>query len=314
MQDTFLITGATGFVGSCIARELVSQKKRVCVIVRNKKLNWRLSDIASNLDIYECDLLSRSLKTLVSKIKPDFIFHLASYGALSSQNSFDQMIDIDIKGTVNLLHAIKKNRFKLCINTGSSSEYGINNKKMKESDRLAPINDYGIAKASATLFCQKEAVRNNLPIITYRLFSPYGYYEEKNRLVSSTILSVLHDEPITLSSPANVRDFIFIEDVVRAYLQILQTKIIPGDIFNIGSGEEHSIQDLVEEVVRIAKSKSQIRWGVIGGQQRQIEPKKWEADISKTKKILGWRPKHNLHSGLKKTIEWFNKHSYLYEK
>jgi len=314
MQDRFLITGATGFIGSCITRELVRQKKHVSVIVRDKRLNWRLQDIASKLDIYECDLLSKSLDTVVARIMPTYIFHLASYGSLPSENIITQMIDVNIRGTINLINTIKKHKFKFFINTGSSSEYGIKSRKMKESDIIAPVNDYGVTKAAATLFCQKEAIRNNLPIITFRLFSPYGYFEDKSRLIPSLIISALENQSIELSFPNNVRDFIFIEDVVDAYIKATESKSNPGEIYNIGSGEQHQISDVANLVLQITNSNSKIAWGKAKKQTRQIEPKKWEADITKAKKIIGWQPKHNLHSGLKKTIEWVNKQSYLYDK
>lgn len=312
VTDRFLITGATGFVGACLTRELVRQKKHVSIIVRDKRLNWRLHDIASKLDIYECDLLSKSLDTAVSKIMPTYIFHLASYGSLPSEKLIDQMIDVNIRGTINLINATKRHKFKLFINTGSSSEYGIKSTKMKESDTIAPVNDYGITKAAATLFCYKEAIRNNFPIVTFRLFSPYGYFEDKTRLIPSVIMRALKNQSIELSSPNNVRDFIFIEDVVDAYIKATGSKSNLGEIFNIGTGKQHQISDVVNLVLQITNSNSKIVWGKAKKQTRQIEPIRWEADISKAKEILKWHSQHDLHTGLKKTIEWFRKNYSLY--
>lgn len=313
MSETYLVTGSTGFIGSCITRELVRQKKHVSVIVRDKRLNWRLHDIASKLDIYECDLLSKSLDTVIARIMPTYIFHLASYGSLPSENIITQMIDVNIRGTINLINVIKKHRFKLFINTGSSSEYGIKSRKMKESDIIVPVNDYGVTKAAATLFCQKEAIRNNLPIITFRLFSPYGYFEDKSRLIPSVIVSALKNQSIELSFPNNVRDFIFIEDVVDAYIKATESKSNPGEIFNIGTGKQHKISDVVNLVLQITNSNSKIVWGKAKKQTRQIEPKKWEANISKVKIILNWKPEYGLRNGLLKTVEWFKAQGNLYE-
>lgn len=312
MQGIYLITGATGFVGSCIARELIRQKKHVSVIVRDKRLNWRLHDIASKLDIYECDLLSKSLDTAIARIMPTYIFHLASYGSLPFENITAQMVDVNIKGTMNLVNAVKKNKFKLFVNTGSSSEYGIKSSKMKESDILVPINDYGIIKTAVTLFCQKEAIRNNLPIVTLRLFSPYGYFEDKSRLVPTIIINALKNKPIELSFPNNVRDFIFIEDVVNAFIKATESKTNPGEVFNIGAGKQHRVSDVVSLVLQITNSNSKIVWGKVKKQARQTEPKKWEADILKAQKILKWKPEYKLHMGLKKIIEWFRQYYYLY--
>ena len=132
---------------------------------------------------------------------------------------------------------------------------------MKESDMITPVNDYGITKAAATLFCQKEAIRNNLPIITFRLFSPYGYFEDKSRLIPLVIASALKNQSIELSSPNNVRDFIFIEDVVDAYIKAIDSESNPGEIYNISSGEQHQISDVVSLILQITNSNSKIVWG-----------------------------------------------------
>lgn len=312
MGDRFLITGATGFVGSCIVRDLLSQKKHVSIITRHKKLNWRLYDIASQLKIYEGDLRSQSLKKIIDKIRPTYIFHLAAYGSLPAENDVGRMIDTNIKGTINLINALKRHHFELFVNTGTSSEYGICNHQMGESDVVEPINDYGCTKAAATLFCQKEARHYNLPIITFRLFSPYGYFEDERRLVPWVILKALKNQPVELSSPNHVRDFIFIQDVVDAYLKATQIKIGPGEIFNLGTGRQHSVLEVVNTILQITKSKAKIVWGKVKKQERQLEPVYWEADISKAIKTLRWKPKYDLEEGLEKTVRWFNKNINLY--
>jgi len=313
MSETYLVTGSTGFIGSCITRELVRQKKHVSIIVRNKSLNWRLKEISSYLNIYECNLLSQSLEDVVERIKPTYIFHLASYGSLPRENDIERMLDINIKGTLNLINAVKKNKFKLFINAGSSSEYGIKNNKMKESDILEPINDYGVTKATSTLFCQKIAMMESLPIITFRLFSPYGYFEEKSRLVPSVILNALNNDEINVSSPDHVRDFIFIEDVANAYLSSLHCNFPHGAIINIGSGKQHSVAEVVNIILQLTKSGSKVNFGRVKRQERQVEPKVWEADITKAVKVLQWKPKNSLEEGLAKTVEWFRLNKRLYE-
>lgn len=313
MNNTYLITGSTGFIGSCITRELVRRKNKVCVITRNKKLNWRLNDISSNISVYECDLLNKSLDKIVDKIRPNIIFHLASYGSLPYEDNLNKIIDINIKGTINLINAVKNNKFDLFVNTGSSSEYGIKNKKMKEDTSIPnPINDYGIAKTAATMFCQKEAVRNNLPIITLRLFSPYGFFEAKNRLFPTIILNALKNKEIYLSSPKNVRDFIFIKDVITAYINTTKINITPGEIFNIGTGKQHSVLEVLNLILQLTNSTSKITWNKAKNQIRQIEPKFWKADISKAKNYLHWEPEYSLKTGLVETIDWFKKYQKFY--
>jgi nucleoside-diphosphate-sugar epimerase len=309
----YLVTGSTGFVGASIVRRLVCKKEDVNIIVRNKKLNWRLKDISSNLNIYECDLLSKNLDKVIDEIKPTHIFHLAAYGSLPKESEIKNLIDVNLKGTINLVNAIKKNPFEIFVNTGSSSEYGNKEKAMKESDIAEPVNDYGITKLAATLFCQKESIRYSLPIVTFRLFSVYGPYEAKTRLIPSVIYSALKNEPIEVGNSKHVRDFIYIDDVVDAYLRSSNIKIKQGDIFNLGTGKQYSVEDVVNYVLNLSKSKSKVFWGKIKKQKRQDEPIKWQANISKLESVLRWKPEHDLKSGLDELTRWFRKHIYLYD-
>lgn len=312
-MQNYLITGATGFVGANIARRLVSQGKSVHIISRNKDLNWRLKDIADKITVHEMDLLSHDLVKIIKKIEPEYIFHLAAFGSLPREDDIQKLIEINLKGTINLINAARESNFKLFINTGSSSEYGIKENPMCESDIVSPVNDYGVTKAAATLYAQKEGIRNNVPIITFRLFSVFGPYEERTRLIPYVILSAIQNEDINVGSPDNVRDFIFIEDLVDAYLKACEVNIRPGEIFNIGTGVQHKTKDVIEEVIKLSNTSSKVNFRVVEKQERQIEPKSWVADTKKTEKILRWKAKYSFGEGLRESIEWFEKNRKLYE-
>lgn len=313
MKKNFLVTGATGFIGSNLVRKLVEQGEQVSIIVRDKKLNWRLQDIASKLDIHECDIQDKRLLDIVNNIKPDYIFHLARYGNLPEEDNINKMIDVNLKGTINLVNAVKQNPFRLFVNTSSCAEYGIKEKEMKDTDLLEPINNFAIVASATTLYVQKEAKRNNLPIITFRLFTPYGYFEDGFRLIPSVIKSIIGNEPVKVSTPTSVRDFVFIEDVINAYLYGMSVTHNPGEIYNIGSGIQYSIGDVVALIVKSSKSSSDVLWGTVKKQARYIEPVRWQADISKTKKILNWKPEFTIEKGLEKTINWFRNNENFYK-
>lgn len=312
MKERILITGGTGFVGSALVRQLVYLGHEVSLLVRDKKLNWRLQDIRRNLHIYPVNMLDPSLKRIVRRVNPTGVFHLAAYGTSPQKNDLDSLIDVNIKGFVHLLDALKGTHPKIIINTGSSSEYGIKAKSMKETDALMPINDYGVSKAAMTLFGQKMSIVDNLPIITFRLFSPYGYYEAKERFIPTVIRHMLYDKPLELSSPTFVRDFVFIEDVVQAYIASMNKKFPKGTVLNIGSGKESSLKYVVTLVQKYTQSTSSVRWNPKRTQKRQIEPTHWQADITQAKKLLGWKPITSLDDGIKKTMIWMKQNERFY--
>ncbi len=310
---TILITGATGFVGSCLTHRLVRVDCNLHIIKREQSNIWRIKDILNRVVVHNVDLTDNdSLEKLIRNIKPQIIFYTATYGGYSFQKDVDKIIQTNIMGTINLVNACSKVGFSIFINTGSSSEYGVKSKPMNETDLLEPNDNYGVAKASATLFCQAKAISEKLPIVTLRLFSPYGYYEELRRLVPSVIISCLTGKNPKVSSPEPVRDFVFIEDVLDAYVKAVTVPNIGGEMFNVGYGRQHSVGEVVNKIIELTGKKVNPEWGSIP--ERTKEPTIWQADISKAKDILKWAPKHNLEEGLNKTIKWFRENFSLYKE
>lgn len=312
-RKRILISGATGFIGANLVRKCLEAEAKVHIITRMSSNKWRIKDILEDINEHCVDLLDREkLEVLLSEIKPEIIFHTATYGGFSYQKDVDDITQVNIMGTINLLNACLKVGFDIFVNTGSSSEYGIKSESMSEMDPLGPNSDYGAAKVSATLFCQAKAKSGKLPIVTLRLFSPYGYYEERSRLVSSVIVSCLRKENPKVSSLESVRDFVFIEDVLDAYIKVANISSIGGEIFNIGCGQQRSVGEVVNKIIELTGRKVCPEWDCVC--RRANEPAVWQADVSKAKNILKWKPKHTLEEGLDKTIKWFERNLSLYKE
>ncbi len=301
-----LITGATGFIGANLVHRFLNTGAEIHIFTRPTSNKWRIRNILNDVNEHSVDLLNYDkLKTVISSIKPHIIFHTAIYGGYAFQNDTNKILETNFMGTVNLINACTKIEFELFVNTGSSSEYGVKSKPMRESDLLCPINDYGVSKAAATLYCQSVARKEKREIVTLRLFSPYGYYEEPTRLIPSVIKSCLLGENPKLTSPDSVRDFNFVEDVIDAYMQVLGIPDISGEIFNIACGEQHSVDEVVNLIIKLTGNKVIPQWGNLSNPR--TEPSMWVADISKAKKTLNWQPRYSLEEGLKKTVNWFEK-------
>ena len=308
-----LLTGATGFIGANLTRHFLKKGARIFIFTRAESNKWRIQDILKDVSEYLADLRdSARLKKIIKKIKPQIIIHTAVYGGYSFQNDPLKIIETNFAGTVNLVKASKVAGLELFINTGSSSEYGIKSKSMKETDILEPVNEYGVTKAVTFSYCHAVAKKENMPLVTLRLFSPYGYYEEKSRLISSVILSCLKLRNPKLSLPDSVRDFIFIEDVISAYEKVIDNKNkVKGEVFNIGSGKQHTVGEIAENIVKLTGNKVKPEWGKIANPRQ--EPKCWQADISMAKRLLNWEPEYSLRQGLEKDINWFKENIALYK-
>lgn len=306
-----LITGSTGFIGSNLARLALNHDAEVYILYRATSSKWRINDILSFVHSFCVDLSdSGRLNSIISEIQPDIVYHTAAYGGNPLQKNQQRIVDSNLMGTIDMINACRRVNLDLFVNTGSSSEYGIKTTSIREDDLLEPVNDYGISKAAATLYCQAAARNEGLPIVTLRLFSPYGSYEGPDRLISSTILACLRGENPRISSRSFVRDFVFINDVLDAYLKVVEAPNVSEKIFNIGTGEQHSVGDVVDAVIRLTGNKVM---PVIGAPQRwQSEPAMWQADISRARKHLGWSPRYDLEQGLTATIEWFQENMVHY--
>ena len=310
-SKTILITGATGFIGSCIAHKLVNMNYDVHITKREQSNIWRIRNIINRIIPHDVDLIdSERVEKLIKESKPDIIIHTAIYGGRPYQKDIKKIIMTNFIGTVNLINACKKVGFELFVNTGSSSEYGIKSKPMTEDAILEPINEYGVSKAAGSLYCQVVARREKIPIVTLRIFSPYGYYDHKARLIPSVIMSCLAKKNPEIIYPNCVRDYIFVEDIVDAYIKVIETSNIIGEIFNIGYGKQHSMREVGEIIVKLTGSKVRLILG--NAPKLQNEPDIWQADVSKAEHILKWRPKHSLEKGLVKTVKWFEKNMNIY--
>jgi len=166
------------------------------------------------------------------------------------------MIETNVRGTLNLLMASKNINYKMFINTGSSSEYGIKNKPMNEEDHLEPISFYAATKASTTFLCQVFAKEYQKPIATLRPFSVFGPYEEESRFIPTIIRAVIKNKPIKLTQGNQRRDFIYIDDIVDIYIKTLSHgKKLSRQILNMGTGTEHTNDEVVKMLFEITGKK-----------------------------------------------------------
>jgi nucleoside-diphosphate-sugar epimerase len=306
-----LVTGATGFVGSCLVRRLVGLGCEVHIFVRSTSNRWRILDLLDEVVEHEVDLQDHTaVESAVMQVRPAVVYHLATYGGFADQRDTAMIVAANFLGTVHLLRACERVGFDMFINTGSSSEYGIKPSPMKESDLPEPLGDYGVTKVAASQFCRSEALQKGLPVVTLRLFSPYGPWDDPKRFMPYLLASLLRGESPRLSTPASVRDYVHIDDVVDLYLKVAHTPGLSGKIINVGSGVQHSLGELVSLAKAAVGCDIEPQWGATA--VKRSEPKSWVADIGKARTLLGWEPARDFSDGLRQTVGWLRGHLDLY--
>lgn len=305
-DETVLLTGATGFTGANLAIRLVKEGYDVHAITRKTSDKWRLSTVLNQIVDHVVDLRENDkLKETINKINPDIVFHLATAGVYGGKHLPDRdVIDVNFIGTFNLINACKEVDYRCFINTGSSAEYGPKNHPMKETDICEPINMYGITKVASTLYSNVVAKNENKPIINFRLFSPFGPFDDASRLMTYAITNAIRGKNLELANPDATRDYIYVGDVVDYYLGAIEkVDKLKGETFNIGSGQEKKISFVIEKIIEFTDSNSKVLWNRV--EPRKIDAPFWEADMSKTDQQLDYVRREKFEAALKKTIDWF---------
>ncbi len=307
-----LVTGATGFVGANLVKHLLAAGHNVHLIVRENGNLWRLQDLLNSCQIHRLALedgpaVSRCLKST----KADWIFHLAAHGAYSWQTDIQAMVTTNIIGTTNLLNAALDTGFDSFVNSGSSSEYGLKARAPTEQEYLEPNSSYAATKASSTLICRTMARLKNMQIPTLRLYSAFGPFEDPGRLIPTVLKFGLSGRLPPLVAADTARDFVYIDDIVEAYLQAATTRLSdPGSIFNVGSGVQttiHQVVDLAKEIFNISETPN---WGSM--ENRSWDTNIWLANNEKIREILKWQPKNSFKQGLQKSLNWLKENEQIW--
>jgi nucleoside-diphosphate-sugar epimerase len=297
-----LVTGAAGFVGANLVRRLLADGHEVHALVRPGSDRWRLAGVAADVHVAEADLRDAgAVAAAFAGARPEAVFHLGTRGAYSWQADPAEILETNVLGTAKVLDACSSGQTGALVNTGSSSEYGFKDHAAAESEPLEPTSVYGVAKAAATLLCAAVARERALPLTTLRLYSVFGPWEEPGRLVPALAEAALRGTLPALASPGVARDFVWVGDVVEAYLLAASAPGV-GDVYNVGSGRQTTLADAVDAARRALGVSEQPAWGSMA--DRSWDTDVWVADVSKIERELGWRPTVAFEEGLARTAEW----------
>ena len=300
-----LVTGISGFIGSHVVRRLLKEGAEVHGLVRENSNLWRIQDIKNQINLHYVDLRDfESVRKAVHNIEPQKVFHLAAYVDVNrSFEVMDEMIEVNIKGTLNLLRVLDGADYDCFINTGTCEEYGDNPVPFREDQVPNPVSPYSASKVSTTIFCQMLHKTMRLPIITLRPFLTYGPMQESNMLVPSLIKKAIKRERFEMTAGEQTREFNYVDDIVDGFIKASLTKRAIGEIINIGNGKEYRIKDVVVKILNLRGNPIEPLIGALP--YREGETMHFYCDNTKARELLGWNPKVSLDEGLEKTVDWY---------
>jgi len=303
LSKRILISGASGFVGANLARRALRDGHEVHLLLRSGYRSWRLDEIASHVHLDGADLADRDgVRAAVRRIRPDWVFHLAAYGAYSSQQDVERMASTNLLGCVSLLDACVEVGVGAFVNAGSSSEYGLKDHAPDEEESLNPNSPYAITKAAATHYCRFKARESGIHAVTARLYSVYGPYEEPSRLIPTLIVRCLNGELPPLVSPETARDFIYVDDAVDAMVTVANAVVPAGSVFNVCSGAQVKLKDVVDTARQLMGVDAEPDWGTMAA--RSWDTDVWVGTGARLERELGWRVSTSFAEGLRKTVDW----------
>ncbi len=302
MSKKILIAGGTGFIGFHLSKKCL-------------KLGWSVTSLSSkypkrNKKVVGVNYLviDISNKKKLSRIKSnfDYVVNLAGYVDHSKKK---RVLQSHYIGCKNLASLFIHKKIKKFVQVGSSIEYGklkspqVEN---KENNQLT-YSVYGKAKLLSTKFLISLFEKYSFPVTIIRLYLVYGPNQDTNRVIPITIKNALKNKKFDCSSGQQLRDFIFIDDVINAIIKILRNKKTNGEILNIGSNKPARVKEVILKICYLVGAGKPIFGKIL---MRKDEVMALYPNTNKAKKILDWRPKISLNIGLKKTINFYKNENF----
>jgi len=292
-----LITGATGFIGRHTLPFFIDRGFEIHAITsknglaKTEGITWHSADL----------LDSKQIERVLSNVQPSHVLHLAWYAEPGkywhAQENFRW-----VESSLQLLRAFKKYGGKRFVGAGTCAEYDWKYGYLSENISPAhPSTVYGVCKNTLRELLLAYNTQYGLSSAWGRIFYLYGPHEHHSRLVSSVILSLLKDKPANCTDGKQIRDFLYVKDVAKAFVLLVDSEV--NGVFNVSSGDPVSVKELIDRIGSILKKKDLLNYGVI--KKNKNDPKLIVGDNNRITDEFGWEPTYNLDDGINDTINWW---------
>jgi len=308
------VTGGAGFVGSWLVQQLLESGAKVTCLIRDSlhQTNFELLGLPNRVTIIDgsvedFDLVLR----IINEYEIDTIFHLAAQAIVGVANKSPRAtFETNIKGTWNVLEAARQLNVQRVVIASSDKAYGTHEQlPYTEEARLISSHPYDVSKTCADLLAQSYHKTYGLAVAITRCGNIFGGGDLNfNRIIPGTIRSLLLGQaPIIRSDGRYLRDYIYVKDAVRAYLQLAENLTDPkviGQPFNFSGGTPVSVLDLVNQLTMV--SGTELPPIILNEAKNEIYSQYLSCEKART--IINWQPKYTIKEGLLETFNWYKNH------
>jgi nucleoside-diphosphate-sugar epimerase len=265
----------------------------------------RLLGLREHISLHGGSLTDPGAMAVVGqRVRPRFVLHLGAYTHVGkSWDRVDECVQTNVQGTVNLLQALASTGYERFVYVSTSEVYGDIDVPFSETSTVNPLSPYSVSKYAGERFCRMFHQGRGWPIVVVRPFNAFGPAQSPDRIVPEIIVKALRQERLAMTEGYQTREFNYVEDLAEGFIRAATVPALEGQVVNLGGGEEISMRDLAKTILDIMGSNLMPEFGALP--ERPTEIARMYSDTTRTRSVLGYRPRHSLEEGLERTIAWY---------
>jgi len=300
-----LVTGATGFIGSYVARRLAEEKDvHTTFLARASSDPWRFADVLPKVTRLDVDLSDgEKLTAALATAKPDVVVHLAWKGVGNAERNAPVQME-NLPDTLALIRAAHAAGARAFVGLGSQAEYGPQTGALAETAQTQPTTLYGVTKLATSHFARHACGELGMRYAWVRVFSTYGAKDNPSWMIPSLIMQLLAKKRPPLTPGEQRWDYLHVSDAASAIATVALNDAATG-VFNLGSGEARTIRTIVEQIRDTIDPALPLGFGEVPYRPDQVMH--LEAKIDRLRAV-GWSPKMTLERGMAETVAWYREH------